>query len=489
MATSVVPPIPLINEDHERFRNELASVHTDGRRKWVFARKPSGRYYRARTILSWFLLAFLFGAPFVTVNGQQLVLLDFLERRFAAFGMVFWPQDFYLVVLIALALLVTLALSTTAVGRIWCGWLCPQTVFMEMLFRKIEYLIEGSAAEQLRRTRAPLTFDTAWRRVLKHGIFFGLSFVIANVFLAYIIGADDLWIIVTDTPAAHLAGLMAIMIFSLVFYGVFARFREQVCTLACPYGRVMSALIDTHTLTVTYDRPRGEPRSRIHRDTPTAAQAAGDCVDCGQCVTVCPTGIDIRNGIQLECINCAACIDACDDVMRRVKRPTGLIRITSHEAIRTGRLEWLTVRVKAYATIWLLLVLAVGTLIASQPDVDVLILRQPGTMYATLDDGAVANFYNLQVINRTNRSQALEYRMLSPAGATVTALGAIDRVDPHGLVESRLVLQVPRASLTGTDTPISLEVRADGVPVQTISSSLVGPGVTARPAIRPENGQ
>ena len=463
------------NEEHELFRNELASVHADGRRKWIYARQPSGRYYRARTILSWFLLAFLFAAPFVTMNGHQLVLLDFLERRFVVFGLVFWPQDFYLVVLIALTLLVTLALSTTAVGRIWCGWLCPQTVFMEMLFRKIEYLIDGSAAEQVRRSRAPLTFDTIWRRILKHGIFFGLSFAIANVFLAYIIGSDEWWTIVTDPPLSHLTGLLAITIFSLVFYGVFARFREQACTLACPYGRVMSALIDAHTLTVTYDRVRGEPRSTLRRAALAGAAPAGDCVDCGQCVTVCPTGIDIRNGIQLECINCAACVDACDDVMRRLKRPLGLIRTTSHEAIRTGRTRWLTGRVTAYAAIWLVLVLTVGTLVARRPDLDVIVLRQPGTMYTVLDNGAIANFYNLQVVNRTGRPHALEYRVVSPAGATVTALGAADRVEPNGLVDSRLIVQVPRSGLTGANTAVVIEVRADGAPAQTLATSLVGP--------------
>jgi cytochrome c oxidase accessory protein FixG len=461
-------------EEHEEFRNQLASVHADGRRKWLFVRQPSGRYYRARTILSWFLVAFLFAAPFVRVEGQQLVLLDFLERRFVVFGLVFWPQDFYIVVLLALTVLFTLALSTAAVGRIWCGWLCPQTVFMEMVFRKIEYLIEGSAAEQLRRSRGPLTYDTLWRRVVKHGIFFGLSFVIANVFLAYIIGSDELLTIVTDPPSAHLAGLFAITVFSLVFYGVFARFREQACTLACPYGRVMSALIDAETLTVTYDRSRGEPRSRLMKGA--AASEAGDCVDCGQCVTVCPTGIDIRNGIQLECVNCAACIDACDDVMRRLKRPAGLIRITSAKAIRTGRAKWLTARVKAYAAIWLVLVLSVGTLIARRPPIDVLILRQPGTLYTAVEGNGIANFYNVQVINRTNRAYALDYHVLSPAGATVTALGAIDRVEPHGLIESRLLLRVPQSRLTGASTPVTLEVLADGAPLRTVSTSLIGPG-------------
>ena len=213
---------------------------------------------------------------------------------------------------------------------------------------------------------------------------------------------------------------------------------------------------------------------------------AGDCIDCGQCVTVCPTGIDIRNGIQLECVNCAACIDACDGVMRKLKRPTGLIRITSHEAIRTGRTRWLTTRVKAYATIWFVLVAAVGSLIARRPDVDVMILRQPGTMYTTLEDGAVANFYNVQIINRTNRSIRLEYRVQSPAGATVTPLGAIDLVEPHGLIDSRLMLRVPPTDLSGTTTPITLEVSTDGVEARVLSTSLIGPGPASSRTTQPE---
>jgi cytochrome c oxidase accessory protein FixG len=454
--------------DHDQFRDELASVHADGRRKWVYARQPSGRYYRARTVLSWFLLAFLFAAPFVKLNGEPLVLLNLIERRFALFGLVFWPQDFYLVVLLALTVIVTLVLSTTAVGRVWCGWLCPQTIFMEMLFRKIEYLIDGSAERQLRRDRASMQFDTAWRRVVKHAVFFGLSFAIANVFLAYIIGADRLWVIVTDPPRQHVIGLTTITLFSLVFYGVFARFREQACTLACPYGRIMSAFIDSHTVTVTYDFRRGEPRGRLGR-------ATGDCIDCHQCVTVCPTGIDIRNGIQLECVNCTACMDACDSVMTKLSRPLGLIRLTSHDAITHGRASWLTARVKAYAAVWLVLVSAVVTLAATRRDLDVLVLRQPGTLYATLDDGReVGNFYNVQVINRTNRPHKLEYRVTLPAGATITPLGAIADAAPHGLIDGRFLLRMPRR-LARVNVPVRFEILADGRVVQTIDSSFLGP--------------
>jgi cytochrome c oxidase accessory protein FixG len=461
-----------LDEEHETFRNALASVHADGRRKWIYARQPAGRFYRARTFVSWVLLAFLFSAPFVRFHGQPLVLLNVIERRFVLFGLVFWPQDFYLAVLLALTILVALTLSTTAVGRIWCGWLCPQTVFMEMVFRKIEYLIDGSAAQQLRRDRAPLTFGTVWRRALKHGLFFGLSFLIANVFLAYIIGAPALWTIVTDPPGRHLIGLLAITVFSLLFYGVFARFREQACTLACPYGRLMSTLIDASTITVTYDTIRGEPRGRLLH----GVHQAGDCIDCGQCVTVCPTGIDIRNGIQLECVNCAACIDACDSVMRRINRPPGLIRLTSHAAVREKTASWLTTRVKAYAGALVVLVATLATLVAIRPDLDVLILRQPGTLYATLDAGTIANFYNVQVINRTAQSRTLDFVAISPAGADIVPLGPIGDVRPNGMVDSRLLLRVPRSSLSGPNTPVRFEVRSNGRVVGTIDSSFLGPG-------------
>jgi cytochrome c oxidase accessory protein FixG len=473
----VTTPLAAAADTHETFRDALASIHTDGRRKWVYARQPAGRYYRARTLVSLALLAFLVAAPLVSFRGQPLVLLNVLERRFVLFGVTFWPQDFHLVVLIALTAIVTLALSTATVGRVWCGWLCPQTVFMEMVFRRLEYLIDGPAERQVRRDAAPWTAASWARAVLKHALFFAISFAIANLFLAYLIGAGPLWTIVTDPPSRHLAGLAAITMFSLLFYGVFARFREQACTLACPYGRVMSALIDRHTVTVTYDAVRGEPRGRLSRDRADAA-AAGDCVDCARCVTVCPTGIDIRNGIQLECVNCTACMDACDAVMRQLQRPTGLIALTSHETIRTRRRSWLTPRVAAYAAVWAVLVAIVVVLLVRRRDVDVLILRQPGTLYATLDDGVIANFYTVQVLNRSPRAHALDYRAVAPVGARIVPLGTIGRVDAHGLIESRLLVQLPRHVLQAGATPLRFEVRADGVLLAAIDSSFLGPAAS-----------
>lgn len=482
-------PLIALSEDHETFRNELASVARDGRRRWIYARQPTGPRYRARTYLSGVLLAFLLLAPFVSIAGQPLMRLDVLQRHFVLLGIVFRPQDFHLVVLIALTLLVTLLLSTVVIGRVWCGWLCPQTVFMEMLFRRIEFAIEGSAEQQLRRHRGPWTRERVLRTAAKHAIFGALSFVIANVFLAWIIGADELWRIVTDPPAQHLGGLIAILIFSGVFYAVFARFREQACVLACPYGRVMSALMDTQTVTVTYDSVRGEPRGRLMHYTAGRA-AHGDCIDCHQCVTVCPTGIDIRDGIQLECINCTACMDACDSVMWRLHRPRGLIRWAAHAAIRQDaaapgpRAGWLTGRVAAYGAVWLLLAGTVTTLLVTRRDLDVVILRQPGTLYTTATGGDVTNFYQIQALNRTGRDAAFSVDVLRPAGGRVTPLGRIDRVGAYELLEGRLLLRLPAGNITGATTPVTFAIRSGGSVVQTIESAFLGPAAPVEPAQR-----
>jgi cytochrome c oxidase accessory protein FixG len=309
---------------------------------------------------------------------------------------------------------------------------------------------------------------------VKLAVFFALSFLIANTFLAYIIGADALWAIVTDPPSRHLVGLTAITLFSIVFFLVFARFREQACVLACPYGRVMSSIIDRHTITVTYDSGRGEPRGKRLHGTQAGATARGDCVDCYQCVTVCPTGIDIRNGIQLECVNCTACIDACDDVMTRLSRPRGLIRLTSHDAVTGGAAHWLTARVKAYVAVWLVMAAAVGVVLARRTALDVVVLRQPGTLYATLPDGRITNFYTVQVFNRSRQAQDYDVDVVSPAGAAITPLGLPARVAAHDLLEGRMLVTLPSSS-AAVSPKLALDVRVGGRVVQHLESSFVGP--------------
>jgi cytochrome c oxidase accessory protein FixG len=381
--------------------------------------------------------------------------------------------------LIALSALVTVVTMTVIAGRVWCGWLCPQTIFMEMVFRRLEYLIDGSAEQQLRRSRGAWTAARVARYAIKHAIFFALSFAIANVFLAWIIGAPALSKIVTDPPAQHLGGLTVITIFSFVFFLVFARFREQACVLACPYGRMLSTLTDAQTIMVTYDTRRGEPRGRVAH---ASEKARGDCVDCHQCVTVCPTGIDIRNGIQLECVNCTACMDACDGVMTRLGRATGLIRYASHGGIEgraPRRLSWRSI---GYGAVWMALVVVTLAVIEMRRDLDVLVLRQPGTLYATVTNGEVANFYQVQAFNRRGTPATFTLDVSSPRGATLTMLGDVGHVDPYGQVDGRVVLRLPASSLAGPSTPIRFVVRTDTGVEQRIDSAFLGPATGASPA-------
>ncbi|MES2765433.1 MAG: cytochrome c oxidase accessory protein CcoG, partial [Bacteroidota bacterium] len=367
-----------ISEKDASFRDVLSTSTKDGKRKWIYAQKPKGRYFSTRTVVAVILLVFLFGAPFVRIGGHPLMLFNIIERKFVLFSVPFWPQDFYLVSIGLLILLVGIVLFTAVFGRIWCGWLCPQTIFLEHIFRRIEYIIEGTHTQQRAIDNAPLTPKKFLKKALKHSIFFSISFAIANTFLAYIIGSEQLLKIMTSPPAAHLEGFISILLFTGVFYAVFARFREQACIVVCPYGRYQSALVDENTIAVTYDFKRGEPRGKFTRqdrqqqlvqiDIPVLKemQPKGDCIDCNQCVSVCPTGIDIRNGIQLECVNCTACMDACDTVMDKVSRPRGLIRYTSYNAV-LNNIKWkFTPRIISYTAVLVLLMCSFGFLFASR---------------------------------------------------------------------------------------------------------------------------
>ncbi len=429
-------------DEHERFRAQLASVAADGKRKWVYAKKPSGRFYRWRSAVSVLLLAFLAGAPFLKVGGEQFLLLNILERKFVFFGYPIWPEDFYLVVVLFLTGLVSIIVFTAVLGRIWCGWLCPQTVFLEMVFRKIEWLIDGPPGTQHERDRGGWTFDRIWRVILKQSIFFTISFAIANIFLAYVVSSDVLRGYITDGPSAHFELFLALVAFTVVFYLVFARFREQACLVVCPYGRFMSALVDDNTVTVTYDQKRGEQRSKWKRDDARVNEQSGHCIDCHQCVAVCPTGIDIRNGIQLECVACTACIDACDDVMERVNLPKGLIRYTSANAILAGAAHWFTPRVRAYGSIWIVLLLTTTGLFAFRSNLAINILRSPGTTWTATADGP-ANFYNVAIINKSTKDLPFKLSVLQPAGAIITPLGLPSAVLAGHRIEGRFLITIP----------------------------------------------
>lgn len=296
--------------DDQSFRDHIGTITEDGKRNHLHPKKVKGRFTTYRRGVAWFLLALLFGLPWLSIQGLPVIQLDVVHRRFVLFGQVFWPQDFYLLMLTMLLGVLAVVVFTVAYGRIFCGWICPQTIFMEHVFRRIEYWIDGDRNAQIKLRQSPWTWEKIQKRLLKNGIFLVISFAIANTFLMYFIQSKGWLTIVTDGPAAHPGGFAGIWIFTGVFFFVFSWFREQVCLIVCPYGRLQGVLLDRNSIVIAYDRIRGELRGRFRKNEDRTAAGKGDCIDCELCVAVCPTGIDIRNGTQLECTNCTACIDA-----------------------------------------------------------------------------------------------------------------------------------------------------------------------------------
>jgi len=461
------------NIEKDSFRDHLATADNKGNRLWIYPARPKGRLYTWRGVLSVFLVGFLFAGPFIKLGGQPILLMDILARRFIIFGLAFWPQDFYLFVLTAITLVIFIILFTAVFGRLFCGWICPQTVFLEMVFRRIEYWIEGGPARQRKLTRQEWNGEKIFKRMFKHGVFYAISFLIGNTFLAYIVGSDRLFAIITDPPSDHLGGLTAMIIFSFLFYGVFAWFREQACTLVCPYGRLQSVLIDSNSIMVAYDHKRGEPRAPMERDTDRINR--GDCVECNACVAVCPTGIDIRNGTQLECVNCTACIDACNRTMRKINLPEGLIRYSSEEKISTGRGFHLTGRIIIYSILFTVLVSILSFLLVTRKDIETTILRTPGTLFQETEEGTIRNLYTVKLVNKTFEDRPVFFRLKTPAGGSITMVGPTPLVEADSFAESVFFVDIPAGMLFSQNTLISIEVvGGDGV-IEVIRTSFTGP--------------
>ena len=464
--------------DWADFRDHLSTADQEGHRMWVYPRKPAGRFHRARAWLSALLLLVMFGGPFVRINGEPLLMMNVVDRQFVILGQTFWPQDAVILAIGLLVFLTGIAVFTAAFGRLWCGWLCPQTVLMEMVFRKIEYFIEGDASEQRALDRAPWTAAKTLRKLAKHGAFLALSFLVGNTLLAYIIGTDALYRIVTDNPANHLAGLAFMVLFTLLFYGIFARFREQACTFICPYGRFQSTLLDENSIVVAYDFKRGEQRGILRRQQSAEARHAagrGDCIDCHQCVSVCPTGIDIRNGTQMECVHCTACIDACDHVMDKIAKPRGLIRYASLDGIQRGekRLK-ITPRLVGYSVLLVALIGLECFLLFNRTAVDTTLLRAPGSLYQQMPEGKIGNLYTVKLINKTGREIAVELRLENAEG-NLRILGRELRVPPRELTQSSVLIEIDRTRLKPGNTPLVVGVYQGSERLQTIKTGFIGP--------------
>jgi cytochrome c oxidase accessory protein FixG len=456
----------------DSFRDHLATVTAEGKRKWIYPKKPSGRFYNARTVFSIFLILFLVIVPFIKVNGHPFLLFDFVNRNFILFSIPFGPHDFHLFALAIIALAIFIILFTVIFGRVFCGWACPQTVFMEMVFRKIEYFIEGDFKEQIKLKQAPWTSNKIFKKTLKHVIFFAIAFFISNIFLSYIIGMDELKKIVTAPPSKHLAGFISMLAFSGTFYWIFSYFREQVCTLVCPYGRLQGVLLDQDSIVIAYDNVRGEPRGKLKKNEPKGN--LGDCIDCYLCVDVCPTGIDIRNGIQLECVNCTACIDACDTVMDKIDRPRGLIRYDSLRGIEKKEKFRFTPRMALYSTILVLLISILSYLLITRSDFSINILRTPGLLFQEQPNDKYSNIYDLNIINKTFNHAPIQLR-LKDINGELKLLGDEISLKPQEKRDSKFLLILPKSSITKMNTPITISVFSKDKLLKEIKTSFLGP--------------
>jgi cytochrome c oxidase accessory protein FixG len=462
----------------EAFRDTIGTIDEEGNRKFIFPKKPSGKFYDYRKWVSYFLLIVLVANPFIKINGNQFMMFNILERRFNIFGFPFWPQDFYLFVLFMIIGIVFVILFTVIFGRIFCGWICPQTIFLEMVFRRIEYWIEGDRGAQIRLEKQEWNAEKIRKKGVKWTIFLIISFFIANVFLAYLISSDKLFLMIEEGPKSHISTLLSLCIFTGVFYFIFAWFREQVCIIACPYGRLQGVLLDNKSINVAYDFVRGEKevgRAKFNKQEDRGTTGKGDCIDCKQCVNVCPTGIDIRNGTQMECINCTACIDECDTIMDSVGLPKGLIRYASEDEIEKKVKFKLTPRMKGYSAVLFILTGILIGLLFLRSDVEASILRLPGQLFQHKGDN-ISNIYTFKIINKTNNDfNDIRFKLVGIKG-TLKVVGKQElKIPKQGINGGTLFIEINQNLLDSDKTKLDIEVYNGKEKIETATTNFLSP--------------
>jgi len=455
--------------DSSSYKDSVSTISSQGKRVWIYPKKPKGKFTSARTLTAIILLLILVVTPFVKIHNHPFMLFNLLERKFIFFGLAFGPYDFAILVIGFIAFAIFIILFTAIFGRIFCGWVCPQTIFMEMVFRKIEYWIEGDFRQQIALDNSAWTLSKYRKKILKHFSFFSISFIVSNILLAWVIGIDELFKIISDPVSQHLSGLFALILFSMLFYFIFSRFREQACTVVCPYGRLQGVLLDKNSLVVAYDNVRGEPRAKIKKNE---QRTSGDCINCKLCVDVCPTGIDIRNGIQLECVNCTACIDACDEVMDKVKKPRGLIRYDSLQGIKDRVRFTFTPRIISYSVILLLLLSLFTYLVATREDIEVNILRTPGMLYQDQPNDKISNLYNFNIVNKTFEPISVTIK-IKDLDAEIKMLGADMKLKPSEVEDGKFMIIADKKVFSKLNTPITVGVYRNGREVTSFKTSFL----------------
>lgn len=438
----------------------VTTINEDGSRFFIHPADVKGKWMRWRRLTALVLIGIYILLPWIPVNGYPAVFLDVMERRFHLFGFTLAAQDAWLLFFFVSGLAFLLFYVTAFLGRVWCGWACPQTVFLEHVYRRVERWIDGDAAARKRLDRTPMNPAKMRKRILKHGIFLLLSAAIAHIFLSYFISIPQLWEWMRLSPLEHWRAFLFVVIATALLYGNFAFFREQLCIIICPYGRFQSALLDDHTKNVAYDYKRGEPPG------PVKDPEAGDCIDCHRCIQVCPTGIDIRQGIQLECIACAACIDACDEIMDKVKRPRGLIRYASDAELEGGRTRWIRPRTILYTGLLLLGAGVAGFAFTSVEKATVTATRMPGSPFYVTGD-YVRNQYQVRLINKAGEDLTFTLatnREEIPFPIETSGFAGSVTLSPMEERNTTFVVQVSREAYEGAfPLEILVEVEPGGV--------------------------
>lgn len=455
----------------QSFRDSIATINQEGKRAWVFPTKPKGKYYNLRTYFTWVYLVVFFTIPFIKYNQEPLFLFNVPEKKFILFGAIFWPQDFFIFMLGMLIFIVFVALFTVVFGRLFCGWACPQTIFMEMIFRKIEYWIEGDANYQKALKKSPWNAEKIKKRSLKFLIFYAVSFVIANTLLSYIISVDKVFEILFH-PASHVGAFVGIFIFTTVFFFVYWWFREQVCLIVCPYGRMQGVLLDKDSVVVAYDYVRGENRHKFKKNE---LRIGGDCIDCNLCVKVCPTGIDIRNGTQLECVSCTACIDACDHMMESVGLQKGLIRYDSENGIKNKVKLAFTNRMKAYSVVLLLLIGVESFLLTTRSDYDATILRAKGMLFQQQPNDQLSNLFTIKLVNKTRQQLPVELKVENIDDYKIQMIGKDITVKPEAMSEGEFFVFLNKKDVTERKIKLVIGVYSHGKLIKKVKTNFLGP--------------
>lgn len=445
----------------------LSTLNRDGTRNVLHPKLARGRFLLGRRIVGFALIAAFVLLPRIRIGGRPAVLIDLTTREISLFGSVFRPTDGFLLALFGITIVATVFLVTALYGRVWCGWGCPQSVYLEHVFRPIERWLEGNRGQRA----------TWWRRGLKLGIFAGLGFALANVFLAYFVGTDRLEQWVFESPLQHLGGFTIVMAVSALIFFDFAYFREQACILACPYGRLQSVLLDRQSLIVGYDPRRGEPRGKPKKNV--AVRPTGDCVDCNACVAVCPTGIDIRNGLQMECIGCAQCIDACDAVMDKLHRPRGLIRYTSQDDLAGKPRRLIRIRTIVYPVLLVAAASALTWRLSHRADTEVTVQRLSGPSFVELADGRVAAQLDVKVENLSDHLRTYRFSLVEPSIGQLRSPVASWNIPPRQSRVVPLFIDLPASAFHHGRVRAQIRVSNDADFERLVHATLHGPEATA----------